>query len=92
MIRSFKHKGLEKFFSKGTSSGVQATHRKRIRIILARLYASISPLDMDLPGLHLHKLKGKAQDRWSVRVTGNWRITFKFEGPHAIEVDYEDYH
>jgi len=50
------------------------------------------PLDMDLPGLYLHELKGQQSGRWSVRVSGNWRITFKFEGPDAIEVDYEDYH
>ena len=92
MILSFKHKGLEKFFSKGTSSGVQAAHRQRIRVILGRLNASTSPLDIDLPGLYLHQLKAKARGRWSVRVSGNWRITFKFEGPHAVEVDYEDYH
>jgi len=50
------------------------------------------PLDMDLPDLHLHELKSQQSGRWSVRVSGNWRITFKFEGPDAIEVDYEDYH
>lgn len=47
---------------------------------------------MDLPGLYLHQLKGKDRGRWSARVSGNWRITFKFEGPDAIDVDYEDYH
>jgi proteic killer suppression protein len=92
MIRSFKHKGLEKFFTKGTASGIQSAHRKRIRLILGRLNASITAQDMDLPGLVLHQLRAKYQGRWSVRVSGNWRITFKFDGPDAIEVDYEDYH
>ena len=92
MIRSFKHKGLEKFFTKGTASGIQSAHSKRIRLILGRLNASITAQDMDLPGLFLHQLRGKYRSRWSVRVSGNWRITFKFDGPDAIELDYEDYH
>ncbi len=47
---------------------------------------------MNLPGLFLHELKGKDQGRWSVRVSGNWRITFSFDGVDATDVDYEDYH
>ena len=54
MIRSFKHKGLEKYFTKGTASGIQSAHSKRLRLILGRLSASTSPQDMDLPGLYLH--------------------------------------
>ena len=92
MIRTFKHRGLERFFLTGSKSGIQPTHAKRIRLILGRLNASTAPLDMSLPGLYLHELKGRQAGRWSVRVSGNWRITFKFEGPDAIEVDYEDYH
>ena len=59
---------------------------------LSRLHASVAPGDMDLPGLHLHQLKGSYRGTWSVRVNGNWRITFKFEGPDAVDVNYEDYH
>jgi len=92
MIRSFKHKGLERFFLRGSTSGIQSKHEKRLRLILGRLNAASEPRDMDLPGLYLHPLKGRAKDRWSVRVSGNWRITFKFEAPDAIDVDYEDYH
>ena len=92
MIRSFKHKGLEKFFAKGTAAGIQSAHSKRLRLILGRLNASVSPQDMDLPSLYLHQLRGKYRGRWSVRVSGNWRVTFKFDEPDAIEVDYEDYH
>jgi proteic killer suppression protein len=92
VIQNFKHKGLEKYFLKGTKSGIQASHLSRLRLILGRLHASTSPKDMDLPGLYLHQLKGKNRGRWSVRVSGNWRITFKFDGPDAIDVDYEDYH
>ena len=92
MIKSFKHRGLEKFFIKGTKSGIQPKHENRIRLILARLDASLSPKDMDLPGLRLHELVGKRKDTWSVVVSGNWRITFKFVGEDAEVVDYEDYH
>ena len=92
LIQNFKHKGLERYFLKGTKSGIQASHIDRLRLILGRLQASTSPKDMNLPGLHLHQLKGKNRGRWSVRVSGNWRVTFKFDGPDAINVDYEDYH
>ncbi len=92
MIRSFKHKGLERFFLRGSKAGIQATHASRLRLILARLHASVAPQDMNLPGLYLHELKGTSRGNWSVRVSGNWRVTFKFDGPDAIDVNYEDYH
>lgn len=92
MIQHFKYKGLERYFLKGIKSGIQASHVNRLRLILGRLYASTSPKDMDLPGLYLHQLKAKNRNRWSVRISGNWRVTFKFGGPDAINVDYEDYH
>ena len=92
MIRSFKNKGLEKYFLKGVKSGIQAKHENRLKIILARLHASTVEADMDLPGLQLHELSGKRQGIWSVKVSGNWRVTFRFEGKDAIDVDYEDYH
>ena len=92
MIQSFKHKGLERFFRNGKKSGIQANHAKRLQLILGRLNASTSPSDMDLPGLFLHPLTGDRQETWSVRVSGNWRVTFLFNGVHAEVVDYEDYH
>ncbi len=92
MVRGFKHKGLERFFLRGTRAGIQAAHVLRLRLILSRLHASNSPKDMDLPGLYLHQLKGKLRGTWAVRVSGNWRVTFKFDGPDAIDVNYEDYH
>jgi toxin HigB-1 len=64
----------------------------RLRLILGRLSASVQPRDMALPGLHLHELKGKRKGTWSVRVSGNWRVTFKFDGPEACDVNYEEYH
>lgn len=92
MIKGFKHRGLERFFVRGTRAGIQTAQAKRIRLILGRLHASQSAQDMNLPGLYLHKLKGKRRGTWAVRVSGNWRITFRFEGEDAVDVDYEDYH
>jgi proteic killer suppression protein len=92
MIRNFKHKGLEKFFLKGTKSGIQARHAARLRLILGWLNAATNPHDMDLPGLKLHELSGRRKGDWSVWVSGNWRVTFRFEGMDAEAIDYEDYH
>ncbi|MCF6281696.1 MAG: type II toxin-antitoxin system RelE/ParE family toxin [Candidatus Polarisedimenticolaceae bacterium] len=92
MIQSFKHKGLELFFNTGRKSGIQSKHAKRLLLILGRLNASTSAKDMELPGLFLHALSGNRADIWSVKVSGNWRVTFRFNGEHAEIVDYEDYH
>lgn len=88
MIKSFIHKGLQKFYSTGKTSGIQPKHENKVRLILSNLDQTEVPDDMDLPGLHLHKLK----DFWSVRVSGNWRITFRFVGRDVEIVNYEDYH
>ena len=92
MILSFKHKGLERFFKTGNKSGIKPSHANRLRLILARLNASVTADDMDLPGLYLHPLSGKRSGTSSVRVSGNWRVTYKFSDQHAEVVDYEDYH
>lgn len=92
MIRSFKHKGLARFFETGSKAGVQAQHAERLRLVLGRLSASTAPADMDLLGSRLHPLKGERKGTWSVWVSGNWRVTFKFVGKDAEVVDYEDYH
>ena len=92
MIKNFKHKGLKKFFLTSSKAGVRAAHTRKLQLILGRLHASTSPRDMNLPGLYLHELKGERQGTWSVRVSGNWRVTFKFDGPDVTDVNYEDYH
>jgi addiction module HigA family antidote len=92
MITGFKHKGLERFFLRGTKAGIQPRHAARLRLILARLHASTRPQDMNLPGLDLHELKGNRQGTWAVKVSGNWRVTFVFRDEDAEAVDYEDYH
>lgn len=92
MIVSFKHRGLGRSYEAGTTRGIQTIHGRRIRMILARLEASITPEDMNLPALNLDELSGKRRGTWSARVSGNWRITFRFEGPDAHDIDLEDYH
>jgi proteic killer suppression protein len=83
---------LERFFASGTKSGIRREHADRLRLVLGRLAAAVAPKDMDLPGLRLHSLKGKLKGRWSVTISGNWRITFASSGKDAVDVDYEDYH
>jgi len=92
MIVSFKHKGLEKFYKTGSKAGINANHVKRLRAILARLDVASVPDDMDLPGLFLHKLTGNLEGFYAVTVSGNWRVTFKFEDGNVHVVDYLDYH
>ena len=92
MIKSFKHKGLERFYTRGTIAGIQAAHARKLRLILSNLDQAESPDDMDLPGLRLHPLRGDKKGVWSVSVSGNWRVTFRFNGRDAEIVNYEDYH
>ncbi|MCU7837583.1 MAG: type II toxin-antitoxin system RelE/ParE family toxin [gamma proteobacterium symbiont of Taylorina sp.] len=92
MIKSFKHNGLELFFNTGRTSGIQVKHSKKLKLILGRLNAATAPEDMKLQGLFLHPLSGNRSDIWSVRVSGNWRVTFRFNGNEAEIVNYEDYH
>jgi proteic killer suppression protein len=92
MIKSFIHKGLEKFFLKGSKAGIQARHENRIRLILAQLNQAKVVEDMNIPFLHLHELKGDRKETWSVTVQANWRITFQFENGDSEIVNYEDYH
>ena len=92
MIKTIKHKGLSRFYNTGNFSGIQALHARRLQLILTRLDASTCPEDMDLPGLHLHKLKGQLKNFYSVTVQANWRIIFRFEGYNAYDVNYVDYH
>ncbi|MBN1378212.1 MAG: type II toxin-antitoxin system RelE/ParE family toxin [Gammaproteobacteria bacterium] len=92
MIKSFKHKGLERFYKTGNTSGVKIAHVSRLRLILSNLDQAESPADMNLPGLRLHELKGKRKGIWSASVSGNWRVTFGFIDHDAEIVNYEDYH
>ena len=92
MIRSFRHKGLQKLYETGSRAGIQPHHAKRLRMQLAALDTAETIDDMDIPGLRLHRLKGAEASRWSIWVNGNWRITFEFIDGHVYVLDYEDYH
>jgi len=92
MIHNFRHKGLKQLFESGISSGVNPQQVPRLRRILALLETAEILDDMDLPGLNLHELKGERKGTWSVKVSGNWRVTFKIKQGDAIDVNYEDYH
>lgn len=92
MIKSFKHKGLKRFFETGNAAGLQPSHLKKLRYQLTALDTAIDIGDMDLPGFRLHPLKGERSGLWAVDVSGNWRLTFQFEEGNAYIVNYEDYH
>ena len=92
MIKSFRHKGLRRFFESGNTSGVQAAQVKRFRLQMTALDTARVIEDMDIPGFRLHPLKGEMKGRWSITVNDNWRVTFEFQDGNAYVLDYEDYH
>lgn len=93
MIRTIKSKGLRRFAETGDASKLSVPQADaRIRRILAALDAATAPEDMNLPGFYFHALTGNRRGDYTVRVTGNWRITFAWDGVDAIDVDLEDYH
>ena len=92
MILTFRHKGLRDLFERGDTMGVNQALLKRLRVTLARLDAARTAKDMNLPGLRLHALKGDLRGLWSVTVSGNWRLVFRFVDGDAYDVDLLDYH
>mgnify|MGYP003981361977 CR=1 FL=1 len=92
MIKSFKHKGLKRFFDKGDVSKLHQEHVKRINQQLDIIHTDQEIEDVDLPGYFLHELKGSRKETWSITVRGNWRITFEFRDGNAYILNYEDYH
>ena len=92
MIRRFRHKGVERFFRSGDTSGINTQHAARLRRLLTTLNRSVGSAGMSLPGYRLHRLKGERAGQWAVSVSGNWRLVFEFEGDDATNVDLVDYH
>ncbi len=92
MILGFRHRGLERLFERGERRRVSPTLVAKVERVLARLDEAGEPRDMDLPGFGLHPLKGDREGYWAVRVSGNWRIVFRFDGRNAWDVDLVDYH
>lgn len=92
MVKTFRHRGLERMFQSGDASRVRADQVKRIADVLAHLDTALRPADVDLPGYRLHPLKGNQKGYWSVSISGNWRIVFRFEDGDVFDVDLVDYH
>jgi toxin HigB-1 len=92
VIKSFKHRGLKALYDGRAARRVAPEHVERLRDILAVLDRSRRPQDMSFPGFRLHPLRGDLEGHWAVSVSGNWRVTFRFEDGEAVDVDYADYH
>lgn len=92
MIKTFRSKALRSFAEKGDASKLSVQNADRVRRILIALDAAAKPEQMDIPGLRFHSLKGRDKGRFSVWASGNYRVTFAFDGEDAIDVDLEDYH
>ncbi len=92
MIRSFRSKALKRMAEQGDASKLSVPNVRRVETILARLDGAMMPEDLNLPGYRFHGLKGKDKGRYAVDASGNWRITFAWDGRNAIDIDLEDYH
>ena len=92
MIRTFKHRGLKRLYERGDQSSVSSEYLNRIEDILARLDVAVVPSDLNLPGYDLHPLKGKLKSYWALKVSGNWRIIFRFRDGDAFDVNLIAYH
>jgi proteic killer suppression protein len=92
VIRSFRSKALKRFVENGDSSKLSVRNLERVSIVIRQLDAAKSPDQMNVSGFYFHALKGREKGRYSVRVTGNFRLTFGWNGEDAIDVDLEDYH
>jgi len=92
MIKSFRHKGLRRFYETGSSAGIQSIHKKRLRLQLVALDTATLIEDMDIPDFKLHLLKGERKNIWAISISGNWRLTFEFRDGNVYLLNYEDYH
>jgi proteic killer suppression protein len=92
MIVSIRHKGLRDLFESGHSKSIKPNHTSKVRMQMLALDTAVTIEDMDIPGYRLHALKGNHQDRWSISVDKNWRLTFEFQDGNVYLLDYEDYH
>ena len=92
MIRNFRHRGLQRLFERGDRSRIRADFVDKVGRVLARLDASAEPDDMEAPGFGLHAMTGDRKGFWSVVISRNWRVIFRFDGGDAYDVDFVDYH
>lgn len=92
MIHTITHKGLRAFYQSGSKRGIQSKHAARLQLLLAILSAAQRIEDVNIPGGHLHQLSGDRAGFWSLRVSGNWRLIFRFLPNGVYDVNYLDYH
>lgn len=92
MIQKIRHRGLRRLYERDDASRLHADHVPRLRLILTLLDAATKPSDMNFPGSGFHTLRGDLQGFYAVRVSGNWRVIFRFDNGDAFDVDYLDYH
>ncbi|WP_213804641.1 type II toxin-antitoxin system RelE/ParE family toxin [Granulicella sp. dw_53] len=92
MIKSFRHKGVERYFRTGSKAGIQPKQAVKLTLQLTLLNIVKKAEEMNIPGWQWHPLRGELEGHWAVSVNGNWRLTFTFDGEDAILVDYQDYH
>jgi proteic killer suppression protein len=92
VIKSFRHAGLQEFFKTGSKRGIQPAHATKLSNQLLALDSASVPIELDVPGWRLHALQGKLAGHWSLKVNGNWRLTFRFDEKDVVLVDYQDYH
>lgn len=92
MIKTFRHRGLKALYDGKRAAKLAPDHIAKLKRILTALDRSRGPDGMDIPGFRLHHLKGAMKGHYAVSVSGNWRVTFRFEEGHAVDVDYIDYH
>ncbi len=92
MIQTFRNKALERLLKEGNAKGIPKELEKRIRVRLEVIDSATVIDDFRIPGYDLHELKGDRKETWSIKVSGNWRITFKFRDNDTYDLDLEDYH
>ena len=92
MIRSFRHRGLQRYWTRSDASGLRPDWAAKVKRLLYALNAAKRPGDLALPGTGFHALRGDLKGRYAMTVSRNWRITFGWEGEDAMEIDLEDYH
>jgi proteic killer suppression protein len=92
MIKRIRHKGLKLFYEQDKKSGIKPEHANRLRLILSVLDAAREPHDLNSPALGLHPLQGDLKGYYALWVSGNWRVTFRFDGRDVTDVNYLDYH
>ncbi len=92
MIRTIRHRGLKRAYERGDFSRLRPEQGRKIAIALADLDSARKVGNLDLPGYRLHRLRGKLKGLWSIRISANWRIVFRFEDGDAYDINLIDYH